>query len=132
VIEHTRDFRRVVKLAPWPIRLGPECHYLLEVAGGEDVGLWFFEPLGADMSVHVVMTDKCRGLRAKESGKAAFDWVFRHTDTESILAAIDSSRKDVAALARALGFNFLFSDKAGQRHYRIDRHRLASKVECSV
>lgn len=119
MIEHSRDFRRVKRLCNHPLIIDRRVTYLVETDGVDDLGVWSFHPYADGLQVHVTMSEKCRGKAAADSAREAFGWIFNHNSVNNIYAASD--RKDVSALAIAVGFKFIGTDDDGDRLYKLER-----------
>lgn len=117
MIEHTRDFRRVKRLASWPIFISPETYYLIDVEDGKDIGAWMFTPRDGALTVHAAM--KVGGARAAESAREAFQWIFGHTSHESIFAVVPEGHRHVQAMACHVGMEFYAVDGDGCRCYFV-------------
>lgn len=124
MIEPCRDYRRVKRLSdrfaddPWRIIVSNDCHYLMEVEDGEDLGVWGFHPCTGGMEIHAVMSEKCRGKRAAESARAAISWVFDNTDTDEVFACIPNEQRHVRTLAVDVGLCYK-SEHTGHRLYSM-------------
>lgn len=117
MIEHTRDFRRVKRLAHWPIHISSGTYYLVDVEDGKDIGAWMFTPQNDVLVVHAAM--KKGGARAAQSAREAFNWIFGHTDHQNIFAVVPRGLKHVHAMACHVGMTFYAVDEDGCRCYFI-------------
>ena len=127
MLEHTRDFRRIKKLAelypaknigPWPMLISRDVHCFIEVENGKDLGVWAFEPCEDGYMMHAAMGPDCRGRKALHSGLKAIEWMFANTDCECVVAATPVDLKHTHVLPRVAGFQFR-EIKDGMRHYML-------------
>jgi len=121
MIERCLDYRRVKRLAPWPLCISDTVYYLVDVEEGEDIGVWFFHPNNNSLQIHVNMKEGHRGRRAAQSGRECFGWMFEHTSTKKIVAAIPKDYREVHVMARHVGMTFDGIDARGCRCYSLDR-----------
>lgn len=121
MIERCLDYRRVKRLASWPLCISDTMYYLIDVENGEDIGVWFFHPNGDAFQVHACMKDRHRGRRAARSVKECFRWMFTNTDTKRIVAAIPDAYREVCYMARHVGMSFAGVDGRAFRCYTLDR-----------
>lgn len=113
-IERTNDYRRVRRLLdksqndqgnPWEIIISSDVFYLIEVQGGEDVGVWAVEPQkNGDYIVHTAMSPACRGKAALDSARAALRWFYEHTGADIILGTVPKRLKHASRVPREVGF----------------------------
>lgn len=108
MIERTKDYRRVKGLAPdWALMPSDKVYYLIDVIDGVDVGAICFHPCHkAGMMVHVVFQGFHRGKDAARSVTMAFDWMFKNTNNDRIVADIPVKFRPVHFLARNVGMIF--------------------------
>jgi len=118
MIEKSKDFRRIKNVFDGPINIGG--HYLIETEDGKDLGAWGFYPIDDGLEVHVTLSPECRGRKAAQSARNAFNWIWKNTDSSVIYAAIPFDKKPVMMLANLVGFNFIFSNEQN-RCYKLER-----------
>lgn len=120
----TDNFRRVKRLAPdWPLTVSDEVFYLVANHDGEDVGVMAFHPCDQDgLLMHVQLGEKCRGAKAAKAYRAAFDWVFTHTDNEMIYGRIPAETRHARIMARNVGGQFDGIDCDGMKCYSVCKY----------
>lgn len=121
MITRVFDYRRVKRLAPWPLVISSEVVYLIESSGGEDVGLWAFEKFLDGFKIHAEMGFKCRGKKVIASANAAFKWIFDSFDMDNIYAEIPAKNKPACLVASRSGMQFINSQNDFRR-YQLRRH----------
>jgi len=121
MIERCFDYRRVKRLAKWPLCVSDEVYYLIDVEDGEDIGVWFFHPNNDAFQVHASMKEGNRGRRAAQSVRECFRWMFAHTKTKKIIAAIPKDYREVHVMARHVGMTFDGIDVRDFRCYSLDK-----------
>lgn len=93
----------------------------MEVKEGNDLGVWAFHKYADGLMVHVNMGKECRGKAAAQSAKDAFKWIFNNTETNNIYALISETNRKTQILAVFVGLSFIYSDKKGNRCYKLER-----------
>jgi len=116
LIERTKDYRIVKKIASWNPIISSEIIYLLD----NDINLWTFHEYLDGMMIHANMSIKCRGKLAVESAKRAFKWIFENTTTEIIYAGIPDDRKKVCYMAVRFGMEFTHKNE-NKRYYEVKK-----------
>ena len=103
MIERTFDYRKVVRLAPWkPLISSEKAIYLLD----DKVNLWAFERYLDGWMIHAQMSVECRGRKAVESAKRAFQWIVENTGMIFIYAGIPISKKPACYVASWAGMEY--------------------------
>ena len=120
MIERTKDYRIVNRIVPWKVIISQKFFYLLEKAGDSIIGLWTLEPHEDGLRVHADLGEKCRGKKAIESLKFAFDWVFRYTQFKKIYARIPVENKPAWRVASMAGMHHIKSDN-NHRWYQLSK-----------
>jgi len=111
MIERTFDYRRVRRLAGWPLVISAKVIYLIETDGKHDLGLWTLHKYKYGYRIHADMGPKCRGRKAVESAKAAFKWIYNNTVKKYIYAGIPVDNKAAHRIATHAGMRFTGENK---------------------
>lgn len=122
MIERCLSYRRIKKagLVDWPLVISSRMFYLMELVDGQDIGIWSFEAHDKGMKIHANMGEKCRGRKAIESAKEAFQWIFKNTNTEFIYAEIPRFNKKACYVASWAGMKNL-GIKDNSRLFKLTR-----------
>lgn len=118
MIERSQDYRRIKKLMQFEMMIGPDIYYLVE-HDGEDLGIWYAHPWRDGAALHVNMTEKCRGARARESGKAVLEWIWKNTPFRKVYGVLPTERCPAMIMAVLIGMKFLYSEQ-GHRVYGVE------------
>lgn len=103
MIERTFDYRKVCRLAPWkPVISSEDAVYLLD----DEVNLWAFERYMDGWMIHAQMSLECRGRKAVESAKRAFNWIVENTGMINIYAGIPVDKKTAWFVASWSGMKY--------------------------
>ena len=122
MIERSQEYRRIKRVSGWPnLAVSPKVFYLIDSDGGKDAGVWVFHPQHNALQVHVAMDRRHRGKYAVASARAAFAWIFEHTDCELIVAEIPDEYRYVHFMARHVGMTLTGIDEDDRRCYRLDK-----------
>jgi len=123
MIERTKDYRRIKGLAPkWDLVVSDEVYYLVEMENGEDIGAIVFHPTDEPgMLMHVALGPECRGARAGEAYRNAFEWMFTNTDCEKLLGRIPETYQHARVMAQNIGGEFTGIDNDNLRCYSIEK-----------
>lgn len=124
MIERTHDYRRIKGLAPkWDLVVSDKVYYLVETEDGEDVGAICFHPCDEEgLLMHVALGTKCRGARAGEAYRNAFEWMFANTDCEKLIGRIPQTYQHARVMARNIGGRFDKIDMDGLRCYSVTKY----------
>jgi len=130
MIVRADNYRRVKKLAPgWLLLPFPDVYYLIVVDGGQDVGAFCFQPCDQDgRLMHVELGEACRGSRASQAYRAAFDWMFENTDVEILRGRIPADNRLARVMAVHVGGVFEQIDCDGLRCYSVEKRNLYKKA----
>jgi len=90
--------------------------YLLE-CDPVPIGLWSFHQDEDGLRIHANMGIDCRGRKAIDSAKRAFEWVFQNTDYPVVYARIEKQEPCARFIARQC-MTFLYADDE-RHHYEI-------------
>lgn len=129
MIERCFDLRRVKRLADWDLCISRKIIYLIDTEDGKDIGLWTFYPRKNGYVVHADMDKDHRGVRAAKSASDSFEWIFKHTDAEIIIAEIPIKYRKVHVMARHVGMNFDGVGMRGFRCYSLAKQTLMKQRE---
>lgn len=121
MIERTKSYRRIKKLAPeWELVVSDEIYYLVETQDGEDIGAICFHPCDEDgLLMHVSLGNDCRGARAGEAYFNAFKWMFDNTECEKLIGRIPKEYRGARVMARNVNGQFNGIDCDGLRCYSV-------------
>ncbi len=124
----TSNFRRIKRIAhEWDMTISDGIYYLAVTEGGEDIGALCFHPCDErGLLMHVQMTDKCRGAKASQAYKAAFDWMFENTDCDILRGRIPGDTRAARVMARHVGANYEGVDCDGLQCYSVTNEMRAS------
>ena len=131
MIERCFDFRRVKKFYGERTKVSMEVVYLMEIENQKDVGCWNFHPWFDGAMIHAEMGKECRGRKAINSVRGAFDWLFENTPADKIYGIIPNDKRHVQIIAVHAGMTFLRDDNTGTRLYLMTReifHELQRKA----
>ena len=120
MIERTLDYRRVKRLAPWPLVISSKVIYLIDRQDNEDVGLWTFHEFLDGFKIHADLGPKCRGKNAIQSIKESFKWIFNSFSVDTIYAEIPVKNKCACLIAAHSGMEFT-EHKDNFRFYKLRR-----------
>ena len=129
MIQHSRDFRRIKRICDYPINADHNVYYLLETVNGKDMGCWLFNPFLDGYAIHATLSEECRGRAAVGSAREAIEWIFDHTSTATIYAAIPPEKRNVCALAVVVGFQFTGIETFEGNPYRVYRLERIAEME---
>ena len=115
MIEHTRDFRRVLPFRPGDVDLRQESYYLLDVESNIDVCLWYFRPDFDFIGMHG--NPPLGGSWAAQRARAALWWIFSNTNHQVVTATIPVEMKRAQMMACYVGFEFYAMDGPEHRCY---------------
>ena len=126
MIERATSYRRVKALAPdWDLIVSDKVYYLVEMEGDEDIGVIAFHPCDVNsLMMHVELGEKCRGKRAVQAYKNAFDWMFANTDVEKLIGRIPKEYKHARVMARHVGAMFDEIDVDGLVCYSVTKNEM--------
>lgn len=134
MIERTQDYRRVKRITaanpmsednPWQLTISIDFIYLIEVQGGEDVGVWCFEPDDeCGYLMHTAMTPACRGKDAIKSGLDAIGWLYANTDADQIIAPVPARLRHAQLIPRNAGLEYMGAE-GGIKFYKMTRDLFA-------
>lgn len=137
MIERAFDYRRVNRLAKanqidantdWKLTISRKVFYLIEVQGGNDMGVWCFEPENDGVySMHVAMSPEWRGRKAIDSGLDAIKWLYQNTNADNIIAPVPEYLKHAQRIPRGAGLVYRGIEH-GRKIYEMNRN-LFKKLE---
>ena len=130
MIERTKDYRRIKGLAPkWDLVVSDKVYYLVEMENGDDIGAICFHPTDEEgLLMHVALGIECRGARAGEAYRNAFEWMFTNTDTDILLGRIPETYQHARVMSVYIGGKFTGIDCDGLRCYSVTRNDFEQRV----
>lgn len=115
MINRCFDYRLIKKLVPWQPIISNKIIYLTE----DNVGIWSFHKYRDGVKIHADMGVKCRGKKAIESAKSAFQWIFKNTEFKKIYAEIPIQNKPACHVAVYSGMQFI-NENNNRRCYEVN------------
>jgi hypothetical protein len=111
VIERTQDYRILTRLLSQKPVFSDDIYYLLEKEGSEILGVWACVKMRNAIVIHADMGPNCRGMKAVDSAKEAFKWLFKNVRVEKIYAKIEKEKKAACQIASRAGMKLVDSNK---------------------
>ncbi len=121
MIERTFDFRRVNRLTVKPPIISNELLFLVENVGNQDIGLWTLHHFENGFMIHADLGIQCRGLRAIQSARRAFQWIFENSRCKFIYALIPKNNRPACQIAVKSGMEFIKELPKG-RFFKVEKN----------
>ncbi len=127
-IERTQEYRRIKRLAPhWELLVSDKVFYLVV---GADEGVIVFHSCfdSPGMLMHVYLGQTCRGARAAQAYREAFEWMFDNTDETILRGRIPAYNYRAHVMAVHCGGVFEEIDMDGLRCYSVQKSDFERKA----